>query len=196
MIGRLFRRRRTDFDIPATLYGAIVAQARQPALYRDFGVADTTDGRFEAVVLHTVLVLRRFGAGDEELRDAGQAVFDLFCTEMDRSLREIGVGDLSVPKRMRKIGEVYYGRSAAYDSALSAGDEAALAEAIRRSVPAAEGGEVAAGPLAAYMIATAAALAATPKASLMAARLPFADLAAPSSAETPDDHPTAPRQID
>jgi cytochrome b pre-mRNA-processing protein 3 len=196
MIGRLFRRRRTDPGIPDALYGAIVAQARQAALYRDFGVDDSVDGRFEAVVLHTVLVLRRFGTGDEELRAAGQAVFDLFCSEMDRSLREMGVGDLSVPKRMRKIGEVYYGRAAAYDSALSAGDEAALAEAIRRSVPAAKGGEVAAGPLAAYMEATAAALAATPKASLMEAKLPFADLAASLSAEKTDDHQAAARHHD
>ena len=178
MIGRLFRRRRTDPDIPDALYGAIVAQARQPALYRDFGVDDSVDGRFEAVVLHTVLVLRRFGAGDEELRAAGQALFDLFCSELDRSLREMGVGDLSVPKRMRKIGEVYYGRAAAYESALAAGDEAALAGAIRRNVPAARGGEVAAATLAAYMKATATALAATPKTALMEARLPFADLAA------------------
>lgn len=178
MIGRLFRRRRTDPDIPDALYGAIVAQARQPALYRDFGVDDSVDGRFEAVVLHSVLVLRRFGAGDEELRAVGQAVFDLFCSEMDRSLREMGVGDLSVPKRMRKIGEVYYGRAATYDAALAAGNEIALAEAIRRNVPAAEGGEVAAEPLAAYMKATAAALAATSKTALMEARLPFADLAA------------------
>jgi len=196
MIGRLFRRRRTDPDIPAALYGAIVAQARQPALYRDFGIDDSVDGRFESVVLHTVLVLRRFGAGDEELRTAGQAVFDLFCSEMDRSLREMGVGDLSVPKRMRKIGEVYYGRAATYDSALSAGNEAALAEAVRRSVPAAKGGEVAARPLAAYMKATAAALAATPKAILMEARLPFADLAASLSAEETDDHQAAARHHD
>lgn len=195
MIGRLFRRRRTDPDIPAALYGAIVAQARQPALYRDFGVDDSVDGRFEAVVLHIALVLRRFEAGDEELRAAGQAVFDLFCSEMDRSLREMGVGDLSVPKRMRKIGEVYYGRADAYDSALSAGDEAALAKAIRRSVPA-KGGEVAAGSLAAYMKATATALAATPKASLLEARLPFADLAASLSPEKTHDHQAAARHND
>jgi len=196
MIGRLFRRRRTDRDIPSAIYGAIVAQARRPALYRDFGVDDSVDGRFEAVVLHTALVLRRFGAGDEELRAAGQVVFDLFCTELDRSLREMGVGDLSVPKRMRKIGEVYYGRAAAYDSALAAGNEAALAEAIRRSLPAGKGAEVAARPLAAYMKTTAAALAATPKAALMEAKLPFADLAAFLSAEKTDDHQAAARHHD
>ncbi|MCB1489240.1 MAG: ubiquinol-cytochrome C chaperone [Bauldia sp.] len=178
MIARLFRRGSSDSAIPTTLYGAIVAGARNPVLYRDFGVADTVDGRFESVVLHCVLALRRFGGGDAEMRATGQAVFDLFCTEMDRSLREMGVGDLAVPKRMRKIGEVFYGRSAAFDSALANKDAGALAESLERNMPAAEGQQLAVAALASYMLASDAALAAADKDRLMKGELPFADPAA------------------
>ncbi|MEP0322310.1 MAG: ubiquinol-cytochrome C chaperone family protein [Alphaproteobacteria bacterium] len=192
MFGRLFRRGGNDDAIPSALYGAIVAQARMPALYRDIGVADTVDGRFESVVLHMVLVLRRLGAGDEQMRAIGQTVFDQFCTEMDRSLREMGIGDLAVPKRMRTIGEVFYGRSAAFDTALVEGNAAALAESLARNIPAAEGREVAAGALAAYMIASDASLQAQSKAQWLASELAFADPATFLQDETSHvDQPTA-----
>ena len=135
---RLFRRER-ESSISSVLYGAIVAQARDPALYRDLGIADTVDGRFESVVLHLVVVLRRMRTGDDVMREAGQAVFDTFCKDMDRSLREMGVGDLAVAKRMRKIGEIFYGRSEAYNMALDHRDGAGLAEALLRGVPATAG---------------------------------------------------------
>ena len=178
MIGRFFRRGGGDPAIPAALYGAIVAQARNPVLFSDIGIADTVDGRFESVVLHCVLLLRRFGRGDEEMRSTGQAVFDLFCTEMDRSLREMGVGDLAVPKRMRKIGEVFYGRSAAFDSALANEDADALAASLERNIPAAEGRQLAVAALASYMLASDAALASASKRELMKGEAPFADPAA------------------
>jgi cytochrome b pre-mRNA-processing protein 3 len=196
MIGRLFRRGRHAADIPATLYGAVVAQARRPALYSDIGIADTVDGRFEAVVLHTVLLLRRLAAGDEEMRAVGQDVFDLFCLEMDHSLREMGVGDLAVPKRMRKIGEVYYGRAAAYDSALSSGNAPDLRESLQRSMPRGDGGEVAVAALAAYMKATDTALSALSKADLLGGEFPFADPAHFLHAEESDDDQAAARRDD
>lgn len=175
MFGRLFRRERTQTSISSTLYGAIVAQARSPVLYSDYAIADTVDGRFEAIVLHTIVVLKRFGAGDEEMRASGQAAFDQFWQEMDGSLREMGVSDLVVPKRIQKLGEVYYGRSTAVESALSGNDTAGLAETLGRAIPAAEGRDVAAEALAAYIVASDAALAAAPKAMLMKGDLPFAD---------------------
>jgi cytochrome b pre-mRNA-processing protein 3 len=178
MISRLFRRGGNDTDISSMLYGAIVAQARIPVLYRDIGIADTVDGRFESVVLHTVLAMRRLGAGDEETRDLGQAIFDLFCGDMDRSMREMGIGDLAVPKRMRKIGEVFYGRSAAFDSALSSENVAELAISLERNIPAADGRQVAVAALAAYMVASDKALAAVSKARLLGGELTFADPAA------------------
>ena len=118
MIFHLFRRT-PQSDSIASLYGMIVAQARAPAFYQDYGVPDTVDGRFEMVVLHTVLVLRRLDAEPGPVRRLGQAVFDLFCRDMDASLREMGVGDLKVPREMRRIGEAFYGRKAAYEAALA-----------------------------------------------------------------------------
>jgi cytochrome b pre-mRNA-processing protein 3 len=156
-----FRRTRPERDTSAALYGAIVAQARTPALYTELGVADTVEGRFEMVVVHLALVLRRIWQGDEADRTVGQATFDVFCREMDDALRALGVRDTSVGKRMRKLAEAYYGRAGAYDAALASGDGRALAETLGRTV---FGGEapVAAEALAAYMAAANRNLAATP----------------------------------
>jgi cytochrome b pre-mRNA-processing protein 3 len=153
VFGRLFRPRRQAYGNPAALYGAIVAQARDPFLYAAIGVPDTIEGRFEMVLLHTILVVRRLGAAGADGIAIGQEVFDLFCRDMDRSLREMGVGDLAVPKRMRKLGEAYYGRAAAYEEALQSGDASGLAAAFGRNVwpDAAAAGAAA---LARYAIAT------------------------------------------
>jgi len=138
------------------IYGMIVAQAREPLFYREFGVPDTVDGRFDMVLLHLWLVLRRLrtvegGAG------LSQALFDHFCSDMDANLREMGVGDLTVPKRMQKFGEAFYGRAAAYDAALAAGAEP-LAQALCKNVL--DGRDIAqARQLAAYAEAVIAALA-------------------------------------
>jgi cytochrome b pre-mRNA-processing protein 3 len=169
MFGR-FRRRSSASPIASSLYGAIVAQARSPALYADLGVADTVDGRFEMVVLHTALVLRRLSAAGETARGLGQEIFDLFCADMDRSLRAMGIGDLGVPKRMKKMAESFYGRSAAYADALDR-DRAALGDAIARNVFAGEGEKAPA--LADYAAAVAGALAAQPPAAIAAGELSF-----------------------
>lgn len=134
MFNDLFARFRRDDDNPAALYGAIVTQARSAALYSEIGVPDTVSGRFEMVLLHAILLSRRLEMGEELARATGQAVFDHFCRDMDNSLREMGVGDLSVPKHMRHVGEAYFGRMAAYGAGLSVGDPAVLAEAIERIV--------------------------------------------------------------
>src|SRR5204863_6075078 len=120
--------------IPAAIYGAIVAQARFPSFYIDFGVPDSIEGRFELLVLHCTILLHRCRQGDAALQAAGQGAFDLFCEDMDRSLRALGVGDLGVPKRMKRVGQAFYGRSGAYDAALTAGDREALTAAIGRNV--------------------------------------------------------------
>ena len=114
------------------IYGMIVAQAREPLFYRDLGVPDTVNGRFDLLVLHLWMVLRRMksiegGAG------LSQMLFDRFCDDMDGNLREMGVGDLTVPKRMQKFGEAFYGRTAAYDMALTEGPDA-LAQALCKNV--------------------------------------------------------------
>jgi len=116
------------------LYGAIVAQARDPFFYRELGVPDTIEGRFDMVVLHVHLLFRRLAAESEAVRAVGQGVFDRFIADMDASLREIGIGDLSVPKRMRAMGEAYYGRAAVYDEALVEARDEQLVDALQRNI--------------------------------------------------------------
>ena len=133
MILPLFRRASRSGDTISALYGAIVAQARSPAFYRDYAVPDTLDGRFVLILLHMALVLRRLG-NEPELQPVGQEIFDLFCTDMDRNLREIGISDLKVPKEMRRMGEAFYGRAQAYEAALASDDTGLLRTAIARNV--------------------------------------------------------------
>ncbi len=142
-------RRRPDPTIGA-LYGMIVAQARSAGFYRDYGVPDTVTGRFEMIVIHLVLVLRRMRGPGGTATPAGQALFDLFCRDMDDNFREMGIGDLKVPKEMRRIGEAFYGRAAVYDRALDAADGDALRAAVARNVFA-DAADLGSGRLAAYM---------------------------------------------
>ncbi len=128
-----FRRNRQAATI-AALYGTIVAQARSPSFYRDYGVPDTVNGRFDMIVLHVALLLRRLEDEPEPDRTLGQGIFDRFCEDMDDNLREMGVGDLKVPKEMQRMGEAFYGRVAAYRAALGQGDEAALTAAVARNL--------------------------------------------------------------
>jgi cytochrome b pre-mRNA-processing protein 3 len=150
MISLPFRRDRRFPSIDA-LYGMIVAQARLPAFYRGYGVPDTVDGRLDMVVLHLVLVLRRLRAGRDELPPLGQALFDRFCQDIDDNFREMGVGDLAVPKQMQRVAEVFYGRAKAYEEALVSDDPSALESAIARNIYGAAGPALRAGQLAAYM---------------------------------------------
>ncbi len=134
MFQHLFR---TDATAAAarTLYRAVVAQARLPVFYRDFGVPDTLDGRFDMVVLHAFLLLHRLKRDGEAQGPLGQALFDLMFADMDASLRELGVGDLSVGRKVKQMASGFYGRVAAYDEALSphAAPEA-LDRALRRNL--------------------------------------------------------------
>lgn len=178
MIFRLFRRDPQAASITA-LYGAIVAQARHPGFYLDFGVPDTPEGRFDMIVLHLALVCRRLGRseGAEQgpARALSQAVFDMFCQDMDHNLREMGVTDLGVPKKMQKLGEAFYGRLDAYDRALAAADDADLAAALGRNVLVEGAPAAAAGRLAAYVRAVADRLAASSVADIAGGKLGFPD---------------------
>jgi len=133
MILPRFRRNSHSRSITA-LYGAIVAQARSASFYATYGVPDTVQGRFDLIVLHLVLLLERLERADSAGRGLGQQVFDVFCRDLDANLREMGVGDLAVPKRMRRFGEAFYGRQAAYRAALTAADRRALEKALTRNI--------------------------------------------------------------
>ncbi|HEX6959701.1 MAG TPA: ubiquinol-cytochrome C chaperone family protein [Ferrovibrio sp.] len=117
------------------LYSAIVTQARRPEFYRDFAVPDTLDGRFDMIVLHTILTLRRLGRIGEQGRALSQTLFDLLFADMDSSLREIGVGDLSVGKKVKAMAQAFYGRADAYEAGLnSPAADAALTGALARNL--------------------------------------------------------------
>jgi cytochrome b pre-mRNA-processing protein 3 len=145
------------------IYGMIVTQAREPLFYRDLGVPDTVNGRFDMLVLHLWMVVRRLKATEPGAALA-QTLFDRFCDDMDANLREMGVGDLTVPKRMQAFGEAFYGRAAAYDLALADG-EAPLAQALCKNILNGEAIENA-RRLAFYAQAAIAALAGTDDATL------------------------------
>ena len=136
MILPLFRRPSRSID---ALYGAIVARARAAEFYADLGVPDTVLGRFDMVLLHVVLVLRRLrqgkADGGEGERTLAQGLFDRFCRDMEHNLREMGISDQSVPRQMQRVGEAFYGRAQAYEAALGEGaGEDALAQALARNV--------------------------------------------------------------
>lgn len=176
MILPLFRRKPLKRTITA-LYGAIVAQARLPTFYQRYGVPDTVLGRFDLLVLHLALVLRRLRGGSTTVQPLGQGVFDAFCRDMDDNLREMGISDQGVPRQMRRIGESFYGRARAYDAALDAGGTAELAATLARNVYADEL-QVASELLAAYVRETVDALEAQDLAELARGIIRFPDPAA------------------
>ena len=133
-LSQFFRRRPRDGAAEA-LYEQIVVQARAPGFYRELGVPDTLDGRFEMLALHLFLLLNRLrrGGGDAASRALTQTLVDRLIADMDGNLREMGAGDLGVGRRVRRMAEGFNGRLAAYDTGLARGT-AVLGEAIRRNV--------------------------------------------------------------
>lgn len=127
-----FGRRRTGRDIVEKLHAEVVAASRDPALYAVAGLPDTVEGRFESLVLHLVLVFRRLRRLPPPATDVAQDLVDMAFGYLEVAVRESGVGDLGVGKRMKKIATVFYERSAAYDSALDARDALAVAAEIAR----------------------------------------------------------------
>lgn len=158
------------------LYAPLIEQARRPAFYLAGRVPDTTDGQFEIYVLHLALVVRRLKGGGGFAAEASQALFDAFLAGLDIGLRELGVGDLTVPKKMRKLGEAVYGRFRSYDGALAAdaapdGLELVLDRTVYAGV---EDAPVTA--LAGYVRRAEAALAAMPVETLLQQPLPWPEV--------------------
>lgn len=167
-----FLRRRRHERAGHELYCTAVAAARQEWFYREFGVPDTLDGRFDLVGLHAWLLIRRLTALPAPGPQVAQALFDAMFADMDINLREMGVSDLTVGKRVRAMWEAFHGRAAAYDSAL--GDEAALADALARNVWRGAAPPGAAARLAAHVRAQAAAVDDLQAAALLAGQAAFA----------------------
>ncbi|MBM6582102.1 ubiquinol-cytochrome C chaperone family protein [Microvirga sp. BT689] len=134
----------------ASLYKRVATASREPGLYASLGIPDTLEGRFEALSLHMIMLLRALRELPPPADEVAKDLTDAFFQDMDASLREMGVGDTVVPKRMKKIAESFYGRAHAYDGPLNEGDEAGFALALGRN---AYGSEAPATPLARYALA-------------------------------------------
>lgn len=155
-------------DAASRLYGLVVERARDPDFYTRLGVADTVDGRFDMIALHAFLLLHRLKAEDSAAAAGlAQALFDLMFGDMDRNLREMGVGDLSVGRKVKDMAKAFNGRVAAYDAGLAAGGDAALRDALARNLyRGADPGLDRLRVMAAYVRRTALALAPQPLAAL------------------------------
>jgi cytochrome b pre-mRNA-processing protein 3 len=180
MFASLLRRsglfaQRPAYGAGQALYMAAAAQARTPALYSSAGVPDTLEGRFELYLVHVALLVNRLRAEGGRARETNQVLFDAFLKGLDDALREMGVGDLSVGKKMRRLGEAFYGRAKGYAAALEPGAPPDALEAlVGRTVFAdAPEPERAAAPLAGYVRRAARALAAQDAGALLEGRVSF-----------------------
>ncbi|MFZ2099013.1 MAG: ubiquinol-cytochrome C chaperone family protein [Oricola sp.] len=136
MIMSLFRRapKNNNRKIVDALYASVISAARQPELYRDWGVPDTPLGRYESIGLHMILLLHRMRDAAKPADELAQDILDEFFKDVDHSIRELGVGDPGVPKRMKKLARMFYGRMGNYWSALDSGDADALGDAVARNI--------------------------------------------------------------
>lgn len=115
-------------------YGSIVALSRAPALYSDYGVPDTVEGRFEILVLHVFAALERLGHENGAQGKLNQDLVNLFFDDMDTTSRELGVGDLTVPKKMRVLAAVFEERMAAYKKAFEDNDPRLLSDEFQQNI--------------------------------------------------------------
>jgi cytochrome b pre-mRNA-processing protein 3 len=164
------------------LYETLTEAARRPAFYAEAGAPDTPEGRFEVYVLHLVLVVHRLKGEGAQAAAVSQGLFDAFVRGLDDGLREMGVGDLSVGKKMRKLGEAIYGRMKSYDAALAGADPRADVEAVVARTVFAEAPNAGAASVADYLLAARADLAAQPMEALLAGRVRFLPFGAQEAA--------------
>ncbi len=178
-----FRRRNRGDDVAHALYLTAVEQARRPVFYAQYGVPDSLDGRFDLIVLHVYLLLQPLNSLSQPTNNASdanragdiaQSLFDTLFGDMDRSLREMGVSDISVGKRVKQMAKAFYGRVAAYNDGLAGTDEV-LADALRRNLfGTVEPEESNIGEMAQYLRLQAAHLAEFPADTVLSGNLKFA----------------------
>ncbi len=166
--------RRTPPQEALELHDALIAQARCPLLFEVGGVPDTLEGRFEMLMLHAVLFFQRTRL-EPSLKNISQDVVDRLFLELDRALREMGVGDVSIPKKMKKLATHFHGRINAYQAALDATDSAALSAAIARNVWGDDAAPQQGAWLAHYALAQHAHLARLSAQDILQGRLSFAE---------------------
>lgn len=134
MVFGFFRQKRNNQVIVERQYGALTSAARTPAFYLDMNVPDTVMGRFEMLTIMLILYFRRTAKSPRSGQEIAQNIIDAFFEDVDHSIRELGVGDPSVPKRMKKLAGMYYGRLESYAAALDKNDRDALEAALKRNI--------------------------------------------------------------
>ncbi len=162
-------------DVAHSLYVSAVEQARQPDFYLHCNVPDTPDGRFDMVALHVFLLLRRLKTDHDRTAALAQDLFDVLFADMDQNLREMGIGDMGIGRRVKGLARGFYGRIASYDAALgAAADPRELPAALRRNLyRKTEPGEDAVAAVADYVRREASVLATTDTETLMAGEVVF-----------------------
>ena len=130
----LFGKKNQNRAIVDRQYATLTAMAREPYFYTDLGVPDTVMGRFEMLSIVMILFFRRTRTSPRSGQEIAQEIVDAFFQDIDHSIRELGIGDQGVPKRMKKLAGMFYGRLEAYAVSLDAKDGTALAEALRRNI--------------------------------------------------------------
>jgi cytochrome b pre-mRNA-processing protein 3 len=141
MLQKLFRIRPNN-RVGLDLYSRTVEQARDPGFYTALGVEDEIDARFELYTLHVLLLILRLRDESDAGAEIAQDLFDVYVSALDNALRELGVHDVTMAKKMRKLGEALYGRMTAYETPIRAADRIGLAEALGRNVYAGASAEV------------------------------------------------------
>lgn len=159
----------------AGLYQSVVAQSRDPLFYRDLGVSDTMDGRFDLITMHIFLILDRLRQAGPKGKGLSQALFDHMFANMELTLREIGVGDMAVPRHMKKMMKAFNGRVHSYHAALNGNDMQSLELAVVRNIYRIEGDAIpsAARQLAEYISGAAGDLLQQDLETFMAGRVSF-----------------------
>ncbi len=164
--------------IAGKIYGSIVASARQPTFYASWGVPDTREGRFEMLALHVALVMHRLGRAGASGADLGRSLGEVFMTDMDDNMREIGISDLTVPKKVKRAAAALYDRHRDYGAAL--GSATPSTEGLKTAIEAAFGpvvgsvaGALDSSAIAHYMERLHGGLAVTSDADCLAGTLPL-----------------------
>jgi cytochrome b pre-mRNA-processing protein 3 len=176
ILDRLFRADNPAKSAGKALYAEVVGRARNPVFYRDFAVPDTVEGRFELYTVHVVLLLDRLRRQGPRAAEIAQALFDAYVKGLDDALRDMGVGDLSVGKKMRKLGEAFYGRVKSYEKAFEALPDTAELESVIARTAYAKADPAAAPRLAAHILAQRAHLASADLESILEGKVAWADL--------------------
>lgn len=176
MVLRTLFKTRPAVEAGRALLTQAAEQGRNPVFYAAWGAPDTREGRFELLVLHVILLARRLKGHGEQAAETAQAMVDACFESLDVSLREMGTGDLSMSKKMKGLGQAYFGRAKAYEAALDAlPKEDVLEDLLGRTLLADDG---AAQPFVRYVVAADAALAGEPLESLLIGKVVWPEIGA------------------